>query len=69
MPVIPVLWRLKQEDHEAEDSLGYTVRLCLKNKQMKTKTTIKPLEYIAHYSPFVRVPEVGNPDVVQGESS
>jgi hypothetical protein len=25
--------RLSQEDHEFEDSLGYTVRSCLKNKQ------------------------------------
>jgi hypothetical protein len=25
MPVIPALWRLRQEDHEFEDSLNYMV--------------------------------------------
>jgi hypothetical protein len=29
MPIIPALWRIRQEDHEA--SLGYIVRFCLKN--------------------------------------
>jgi hypothetical protein len=32
IPVIPVLKRLRQEDHEFETSLSYTDRLCLKNK-------------------------------------
>jgi hypothetical protein len=36
--IIPELKRLKQEDHEFEARLGYTVRCCLKtNKQTKNK--------------------------------
>jgi hypothetical protein len=31
MPVIPALRRWKQEDQEFKVSLGYIVRLCLKN--------------------------------------
>jgi hypothetical protein len=31
--VIPAFGRLKQEDHEFEDSLGYIVRTCLLKKR------------------------------------
>jgi hypothetical protein len=31
------LWRLRQEDHEFEASLGYIVRLCLKIKNKGSK--------------------------------
>jgi hypothetical protein len=37
MSAIPALRRLKQEDHKFEASLGYTVRLCLKNHANKQK--------------------------------
>jgi hypothetical protein len=33
IPVIPALGRLRQEDHEFEVTMGYTVRLCLKNSK------------------------------------
>jgi ubiquinone/menaquinone biosynthesis C-methylase UbiE len=33
--VIPVLGRLKQEDCKFKASLGYTVRVCLKQNKMK----------------------------------
>jgi predicted glycosyl hydrolase (DUF1957 family) len=33
IPVIPALGRLRQEDHQFEVNLGFTVRPCLKNKQ------------------------------------
>jgi hypothetical protein len=32
MPIIPRLWRLKQEDLEFEAVLGYTTKSHLKNK-------------------------------------
>jgi hypothetical protein len=32
IPVIPVLGRLKEEEHEFEAGLGYIVRIYLKNK-------------------------------------
>jgi hypothetical protein len=31
--MIPVFRKMKQEDHEFEDSLGYTDRYCLKQQQ------------------------------------
>jgi hypothetical protein len=31
--VIPAVGRLRQEDHKFKASLGYVMRLCLKNKQ------------------------------------
>jgi hypothetical protein len=34
-PVIPVLRRLRQEDHEFKLNLGYIVRPCLKTKTLK----------------------------------
>jgi hypothetical protein len=44
VPVIPALERLRQEDQELEDSLGYIVRLCLKKKKKKKEGTLrKPL--------------------------
>jgi hypothetical protein len=33
MPVIPAIWKLKQEEIEFKASLGYIVRYCLKNKK------------------------------------
>jgi hypothetical protein len=30
MPIIPVLWRLRQEGHELEANLSYVGRTCLK---------------------------------------
>jgi hypothetical protein len=32
-PVIPALWRLRQEDLKFKVSLGYIVRVCLKKKK------------------------------------
>jgi hypothetical protein len=32
-PVIPALGRMRLKDHEIKPSLGYTVRLCVKNMQ------------------------------------
>jgi hypothetical protein len=40
-PVIPILGRLRQEDHKFEDSLGYTVRAYLKKKVRKKIMTDK----------------------------
>jgi hypothetical protein len=37
-PVIPVPKRLRQKDHEFEDSLAYMVKPCLQN-QKKNKQT------------------------------
>jgi hypothetical protein len=39
MLVIPRLRELRQEDHEFKDSLGYIVRLCLRNKNGKRSST------------------------------
>jgi hypothetical protein len=38
MPIIPTLGSLRQENQEYEASLGYIVRLCLKNKPTTNKT-------------------------------
>jgi hypothetical protein len=35
-PIILTLRRYRQEDHELEASLSYTVRACLKNNNKKT---------------------------------
>jgi hypothetical protein len=37
MPVIPTLWRLRQEFHKCEASLGYILRSCLKEKEKEKK--------------------------------
>jgi hypothetical protein len=37
MPIIPELETRKQEDHELEASLGYTVRPCLKKIKKRKK--------------------------------
>jgi hypothetical protein len=34
-PIIPALKRLKQENHEFKDNIGYIVRHCLKKKKGK----------------------------------
>jgi hypothetical protein len=33
MPVLPVLRKLRQEDHKSEASRGYTARPCLKKNK------------------------------------
>jgi hypothetical protein len=38
MNTIPALWRLKQEACEIQTSLGYRIRLCLKNLKQTNKT-------------------------------
>jgi hypothetical protein len=48
MPLISVLWMLRQEDHDFMVILGYIERTCLKNK---TKSKIPYLWYfivVAH---------------------
>jgi hypothetical protein len=44
LPVISAVQRLRQEDHELEDSLGYTARPYFKNKTISqtNKQAIKP---------------------------
>jgi hypothetical protein len=41
MPIISVLRRARQ-DHEFETSLGYTMRLCLKEEKKKVGSLIPP---------------------------
>jgi hypothetical protein len=36
-PVIPALGRKRQEDHEFQASLGYTVRSCVKNSKSRRR--------------------------------
>jgi hypothetical protein len=43
MSVIPALERLRQEDSEFKDSLGYQVRHCLKKKK---KENLKPNKHM-----------------------
>jgi hypothetical protein len=46
----PALGRLRQENHELEANLSYTVRLCLKKKkQNQTKTNQTKPQNKTHY--------------------
>jgi hypothetical protein len=36
MPVIPAVWKLRQEYHEFKADLGYIVRLCFKKNSGRT---------------------------------
>lgn len=45
MPVIPVLGRLKQEDHEVQANLGYIERHYLKKRKAKPGVGVGGLAY------------------------
>jgi hypothetical protein len=42
MPIIPVLWKLRQEDCEFTATLSYIARLCLKQQ---TNKNLQPGRY------------------------
>lgn len=41
-------WRLRQDCHEFEFSLGYTVRTCLNQKKLKKIKKLKILLFLHH---------------------
>jgi hypothetical protein len=49
MPVIPTLWRLRQEFHKCEASLGYILRSCLKEKEKEKKKRAVRMPQVVEY--------------------
>jgi hypothetical protein len=49
-PVILALGRLRQEDCEYKDSLGYTVRTHAKKEEKKVRNFVNATMYPQHYS-------------------
>jgi hypothetical protein len=55
MPIIPVLYKLRQEDQEFEASLNYVGKSCLKNKTKVWHQWLTPVTLATHKAEMRRI--------------